>query len=127
MNKRLVVTDDQSEVRDLVRMILKTEGYELFEAANGEEGLGVIREQHPECVVIDLRLPGALGGLDVCRQMHADPVLKDIGIVIITCLDRRENIQNCQRFGVDEYLTKPFSFVDLVSAVERASAKGMMS
>lgn len=124
MSKRLVVIDDQSEVRDLVRMILKTENYELFEAGNGEEGLRMIRERHPECVILDLRLPGALGGIDVCRQMQADPELKKVGIVIISCLDRKEVFPACQTLGVGEFLTKPFSFVDLVSAVERASAQG---
>lgn len=121
MRKTLVVIDDQSEVRDLVRMILNAEGHDLHEASNGEAGLQLVRERLPACVILDLCLPGALGGLDVCRRMRSDPRLRQIGIVIITSLDRRECLGECDASGADAVLSKPFSFVDLVTAVERAS------
>ena len=125
VGKTLVVIDDQSEVRDLVRMILKAESHELYEAANGEAGLQLIREHLPACVILDLRLPGALGGLDVCRRIRSDPGLSQIGIVIITSLDRRECLGECNESGADAVLSKPFSFVDLVTAVECASRQAM--
>jgi DNA-binding response OmpR family regulator len=110
----LVVEDDQN-IADLVELYLRRDGYLVQQAADGEAALRTIRDRRPELVVLDLGLPGAIDGLEVCRQVRAT---SDLPIIIVTARDDEIDRVLGFELGADDYVTKPFSPRELVSRVK---------
>jgi two-component system phosphate regulon response regulator PhoB len=108
MKELIVVIDDEEDIRELIRYNLSKEGYEVVCAVSGEEGLELIRRRAPNIVILDLMLPG-IGGLEVCRQLKADSVLKAIPIVIVSALGDEPDVVSGLELGADDYVSKPFS------------------
>ena len=117
MTMRLLVVDDQSEVRDLVKMILETEYPVAREAANGMSALEAARQDPPDCIILDVRMPGPLDGFEVCKAIKQDPQLRSIGVILLTALATPESRAAGHAVGADGYLVKPFSFNALLDKV----------
>jgi len=100
MAKILVVDDDRDYIK-ITRMILQSGGYDVITAASGEEGLNVMRREKPNLVILDVMMAYILEGLDVRRQMAADPDLKDIPVIMSTSLTG-ERVQ--RNLPSDEYV-----------------------
>ncbi len=102
---RVLVVDDDDTVREVLRRYLTRDGHEVTEAADGVTGLGMVRSQQPDLVVLDLMLPG-LDGFAVCRAIRAE---SDVPIIVITA--RAAEVDRLRGFdlGADDYVTKPFS------------------
>ena len=106
MAKILVVDDDRDFIK-ITRMILQSQKYEVITAANGEEGLEVMRREKPDLVILDVMMSYILEGLDTRRQMAADPGLKNIPVIMSTSLTG-ERVQ--RNLPSDEYVpTRPGS------------------
>jgi len=88
MSRRILTIDDQSDIRRLIRMTLEFEGFEVLEASGGEEGLAMARKHQPDLILLDVMMPG-LNGLAVSKTLAADPVLRQIPVVMLTALDRQ--------------------------------------
>jgi DNA-binding response OmpR family regulator len=125
--KILVIEDDKSIRMGLVDT-LRAKGYEVSSAVRGAEGLGLLRQQAFDLVILDLMLPD-VEGFDVCRQIKNKPVAEgeDVPIIILTArgaeLDRVRGLE----LGADDYVTKPFSLMELlarINAVLRRSRRG---
>jgi len=114
---RVVVVDDEPDIRSLVHDILTGVGYEVFTAATGEEGLGKIINLNPDLVVLDVVLPG-LSGLEVCRLVKSKPSLSSIRILVLTALARDVDRKLIESAGADGFLRKPFSIGDLLSKTD---------
>lgn len=119
---KMLVVDDHAEVRDFVRMALEQGTREALEAAIGEEALSIVRTQRPDCVIIDVRMPGRLDGFDVCATIKADAALRDTCVVLMTGACRPEDLEAGARAGADAYLLKPFNCDTLISTVGRLAA-----
>jgi two-component system phosphate regulon response regulator PhoB len=113
-----VVIDDQSDVRTLVRMILDVEERSLHEAANGDEGLELVRRVNPDYVLLDVMMPGELDGFDVCERIKQDEALRQARVILMTAMGRPEDREQGMRAGADAYLVKPFSFVKLLETID---------
>jgi two-component system phosphate regulon response regulator PhoB len=123
MKELIVVIDDEEDIRELIRYNLSKEGYEVVCAVSGEEGLELIRRRAPNIVILDLMLPG-MGGLEVCRQLKADSVLKAIPIVIVSALGDEPDVVSGLELGADDYVSKPFSPRVLLARVKSVLRRG---
>jgi diguanylate cyclase (GGDEF)-like protein/PAS domain S-box-containing protein len=117
--KRVLVVDDAEDVRQLARSSLAAVGMEVQESPNGEEAMTMTRHFRPDCLVLDVNLPG-ISGFDVCRMLREDPQNKAMTIVILT--GNAEPAEKVMAFSLaaDDYMVKPFSPRDLVSRVNAA-------
>ncbi|MHB8323003.1 MAG: EAL domain-containing protein [Candidatus Dormibacteria bacterium] len=113
---KVLVVDDASDVRWLARSSLAAAGFEVREAASGEEALALVRQFGPDCVVLDVYLPG-IGGLEVCRILREDPINEATTIVMLTVAAEPAEKVQAFSFKADDYMVKPFSPRELVSRV----------
>ena len=114
----VLIVDDDSDLRKLLRMSLENSHRVIHEAATAEEGLRLALDTVPDVLLLDIGLPG-LDGFAFCRAIDEDPTLWSMKTVIITGHDAAEDISQAERFGIDAYLIKPFSPRTVVELVER--------
>ena len=93
------------------------QGYQIEEAGTGEEAVLLAREYAPELVLLDVMLPDC-SGLDVCRELKADPLTRSTSIVMLTARAQQSDLGEAEDAGADGYFTKPFSPVALIRKVE---------
>lgn len=117
--KVLVVEDDLSILMGL-SMNLRYEGYEVLQAQDGEKGLQMAIDQQPDVVVLDVMLPG-LDGLAVLRDLRRS---KQTPVIMLTARDRIEDRVRGLQEGADDYLVKPFSFLELVARLQALTRRG---
>jgi DNA-binding response OmpR family regulator len=128
---KVLVIDDEAPIRLLCRVNLEAEGLEVVEAADGEQGLEVAREEGPDAILLDVMLPG-LHGWAVAERLLEDERTQNIPIIFLTArADLRDRARGMDLGGVD-YVTKPFNPVDLaplvrdvVAAVERGDREAL--
>jgi DNA-binding response OmpR family regulator len=116
---RVLVAEDSSTVRRLVAARLKADGYEVVEAADGEEALRLAREGIPDLLVLDKVMP-KLDGFEVIRALRDDPRTSQIPIVMLTERTSEEDVLGGLSLGVEDYMPKPFSPHELSARVKRA-------
>ena len=124
IKKKVVCVEDESEIIDLIRLILGRKGFDLIGATGGLEGLETIRRVKPDLVLLDLMMPD-MDGWEVYQQMKADPELKNIPVIVVTAKAQSiDKILGLHIAKVDDYVTKPFGPQELLQSVERVlSAK----
>ncbi len=108
----VLIADDDPEIRTLLTIRLKKAGFEVFDAADGEQTLAAVREHKPDLVVLDVMMPGK-NGWEVAKELRRDEDLKHIGIVMLTAIGERINEMTSPLYGADDYVDKPFEFADL--------------
>lgn len=108
---RILVVDDSSLVRDIVKMRLEAMGFQASLAVSGEEALEMIRADPPDLVVLDIHLPG-IDGYEVCQQLRQDedPVISNLPIIALTSMD---DTSKGFEAGMDDYLNKDFDLMEL--------------
>lgn len=116
--KRILITEDQPDIRKLIHMTLEFEDYEIREAPDGVEGLRVAKEFQPDLMLLDVMMPGELDGLQVCRHVKADPATRHIKVVILSARGQVADRQAGKEAGADGYLIKPFSPLELIETLE---------
>jgi two-component system KDP operon response regulator KdpE len=110
---RILVIDDEPQIRRLMRTTLIDAGYEVEDARTGEEGLEKVGAYHPDLVLLDMNMPG-LGGLLTCEALRAD---KDIAIIMLTVRDLEADKIAALDAGADDFVTKPFSTPELLARI----------
>lgn len=121
--RRIVYIEDESEMIDLVRLILGRKGYEVIGAIGGREGLAVVHQELPDMVLLDLMMPD-MDGWEVYQQLRAEEVTREIPVIILTA--KAQNIDKVLALHiakVDDYISKPFSPQELIDSVESVFAK----
>jgi two-component system response regulator RegX3 len=113
MTERILVVDDEEAIRETVGYALRGEGYEVSDAADGEEALEAARSNGFDVLILDLMLP-KLSGVEVCRRLRAE---SDVPILLLTAKDAEVDRVLGLEAGADDYVTKPFSMAELVSRV----------
>ena len=113
---KVLIADDQPNMRQLVRLTLETGRFQIFEAPDGESALAVARREHPDLVFLDWTMPG-LPGVEVCRALRDDPAHDGMRIVMLTARSQSEDRETAQAMGADDYITKPFSPIQLLEKV----------
>jgi class 3 adenylate cyclase len=113
----ILVVDDNPMNVDILETRLKTQGYDIVTAADGEEALAAARERLPDLILLDIMMP-KLDGLEVCRQLKADAMLPFMPVIMVTAkADARDVVEGLEAGG-DEYLTKPIDQASLVARVK---------
>ena len=117
--QRVLIVEDQPDIRKLIRMTLEFEAYEIAEAADGTQGLRMVEEFKPDLMLLDVMMPGEFDGLQVCQRIKANPSLAHIKVVLLTARGQARDLDDGQNVGADEYLVKPFSPLQLIDTIER--------
>ena len=107
MAARILVIDDSENIRSILRLTLRFRGYEVEEAASGEEGLAALARERFDLVFCDLAMPG-LNGLEVIRQIRANPLLRAMPIVVLSA-EERETKTRALAEGANDVVDKPFA------------------
>jgi len=120
--KRVLIIEDQSDIRKLIRMTLEFENCEIHEASNGVCGLQLASVVRPDFVLLDIMMPGAMDGLQVCSAIKSMPDLASVKVVLLTARGQVRDLEAGKKAGADEYLVKPFSPLELINTMERLTA-----
>ena len=112
---RLLVVDDEENLRSMLRAALRHHGFEVTLAADGREALDLLAETRPDLVVLDVMMPG-LDGFEVCRRMRAGSDATPV--LFLTARDGTEDKVRGLKLGADDYVEKPFSLEELVARIE---------
>jgi len=116
MSSRVLIVEDELDIRELVVHHLKREGYQVSAASSGEEALRQVQAAPPDLVLLDLMMP-AMDGLEVCRRLRQDPATAMLPIVMLTAKgDEVDRVLGLE-IGADDYVVKPFSPKELVARV----------
>jgi len=105
--KRLLVVDDEPDLREAITFDLELSGYEVLTAGDGMEGLKIAREKKPDLLILDLLLP-RMDGYRVCRMLKVDKKTEKIPVIMLTAKATREDERLGKESGADLYMTKPF-------------------
>lgn len=116
---KLLIVEDESDIRELISFNLEISGYEVIKARDGEEGLSMARKELPNLIILDLMLPG-IDGLKVCSHLKKGPETRDIPIIMLTARSEDDDIITGLETGADDYVTKPFSPRILIARVKAA-------
>ena len=116
---KILMVDDQDMIRKLVGMTLANRNDEIAEVDNGSDVLPMIDSFKPDLVILDVMMPGAFDGFDLCRKIKSNPETNHIKIIMLTAKSLEDDKEEAKYAGADEYLVKPFSPIDLISAVEK--------
>jgi two-component system phosphate regulon response regulator PhoB len=113
---KVLIADDQESMRSLIRLTLESGHFEIIEAADGGSASHLAQEHQPDLVFLDWTMPG-LSGIEVCRKLREDPRTADAKIVMVS--GRADVAEQAAGFaaGADDYITKPFSPLELLDKV----------
>jgi CheY-like chemotaxis protein len=117
--RAVLIADDEPRLRQLVRVTIASNQYEVLEAEDGDEAWALIQQHRPALVILDVKMPGR-DGLELTRAIKAAPELAGIHVILLTAYGQDPDVQAGQDAGADLFLTKPFSPLQLLTAVERA-------
>lgn len=118
MKKKVLVIDDEADIREIVRLYLADEGCAVIEANNGQEGILKAQAEQPDLIILDIMLPG-INGFEVAKHLKDDPNTKHIPIIILSVLAQDSQY----RQGIMDYISKPFRPEDLVATVRKIFSK----
>ena len=122
MTGRLLVADDDRDIRDLVTFKLEQAGYTVQAVEDGVSALDAAFADPPALVVLDVMMPG-LSGVDVTRELRADARTASVPIILLTARAQESDVENGFATGADDYVVKPFSPRELVSRVQAVLAR----
>ena len=119
---KILIAEDERDIRDLVAFTLRFAGHEVFTATNGEEALEMAPKVTPDLILMDVRMP-RMTGYEACKAMKGNPDLKDIPVVFLSAKGQENEIQQGLDAGAEKYLLKPFAPDYLTVQVKEILAK----
>ena len=115
----LLVVDDDPHIREALQRSLSREPYRVISASSAEEALALLDKEVVDVILSDENMPGGLGGVEVLRQMKADPRKKKIPVVMLTTTDDPRDVTLCYDLGCSVYITKPVDPTKFMEAIHR--------
>ncbi len=116
--KKILLVDDNENIRDALIPLLEREGFKISIAADGIEALREARETLPDILLLDIMIP-KIDGYDVCRIIKNDPALKKIRIIMLTAKGQAHEQERGKEVGADAYIVKPFSPLEVLSNIKK--------
>src|SRR6185369_10292423 len=116
-DKKILVVEDEKDIRELVRYNLEQEGFAVLEAEEGELALALVQRERPALVILDIMLPG-MSGLDICRTIRQGDETARLPILMLTAKAAEVDKVVGLEMGADDYVTKPFSPRELLARVK---------
>jgi len=117
MQAKILVIEDECDVRNNIHTLLKEEGHEVFSCNNGESGVQIAKEKIPDLIVCDILMSG-MDGYDVLRELAKSKNTKSIPFIYLTAKVERDDIRKGMQLGADDYLFKPFKSDELLNAID---------
>ena len=114
---RALIVEDEDTLRELIVVTLG-EAFACIEATDGDTALALLRESPPDLMLLDVAMPG-LSGIDVLREMRADPVLREVPVCVVSAWQSPGDVAQALEAGADRFLAKPFR-VDELASIARA-------
>jgi len=122
MTHRILVVEDQEDLREIARFALEGAGYEVVEAATGVEGIAKAESEHPDLVLMDIQLP-VLDGYECTRRIKALPRMARTAVIAVSSFAMKGDEEKARAAGCDAYVTKPYSPKQLLGIVRQFLAK----
>ena len=119
---KILIAEDERDIRDLVAFTLRFAGYEVVTASNGEDAMILAPKEVPDLILMDVRMP-RMTGYDACRLIKTEERLRDIPVVFLSAKGQESEIQTGLGAGAEEYLLKPFAPDQLIDRVRSILAK----
>ena len=114
---KIVIAEDEPDIRTLITFTLQFAGHEVIPTANGAEAVEAVRREKPDIVLMDVRMP-RLTGYEACRQLKADESTQDIPVVFLSAKGQESEVQEGLEAGAIDYILKPFSPDQLTARVQ---------
>jgi DNA-binding response OmpR family regulator len=114
----ILLVDDESGIRRILKIFLELEGYTIHEAVNANQAFEALEEHKIDLVILDIILFG-ITGFEVCERIKKDPKTKNICVIIFTALNQEHDFEEGKRVGADLYLTKPLNPKEIVNRVNQ--------
>jgi DNA-binding response OmpR family regulator len=118
---KILLVDDEKAIRLALTECLKTAGFETLEASEGGKALKIARNQRPALIILDVMMPD-VSGLEVCRTLKKDPGTRGIKIIMLSARGQEKEKEEGLQAGADRYITKPFSYEELMREIEELLA-----
>jgi len=115
---KILLVDDDRDFREVTKLSLLSEGYEVFEASSGREAMSMARQTQPDLILLDILMPG-LDGYATCRQLKTNPATNHIAIIVLTALGDPTARYKAKQAGADDYVAKPVMAQELRERVRR--------
>jgi len=117
--KCVLIVDDESSLRALVRVNLEVDGFEVSEAVDGIEAMNMLKESTPDLILLDIMMPGK-DGIEVLEDLSANESLRDIPVILLTAKGELEDLERGAALGARGHITKPFDPEQMVRTVKAA-------
>jgi two-component system, OmpR family, alkaline phosphatase synthesis response regulator PhoP len=114
--EKILVIEDEKNIVLLLKMFLEHNGFEVFTAGNGPDGIKMAQESNPDLILLDIVLPG-LNGYMVCRNLKENEKTKNIPVVAISARTSKEDIEKIFSSGAQDYIAKPFSLPQIKKSI----------
>jgi CheY-like chemotaxis protein len=115
---KILVVEDQDSIRRMIEALVTGRGHAVVGVANGAKALEAAMHDRPDIVLLDLNLPGAYDGFEVCRRLRMDPTTRSVPVVIISAQDDADSRAKATRAGATAFYSKPFSPIALLKEIE---------
>jgi DNA-binding response OmpR family regulator len=119
---KILIAEDERDIRDLITFTLGFAGYEVVAAANGEEAVSLAKREIPDLILMDVRMP-RMTGYEACAVMKADAKLKDIPVIFLSAKGQDSEIQTGLQVGAADYMLKPFAPDQLTARIQAVLAQ----
>jgi CheY-like chemotaxis protein len=114
---KILIAEDERDIRDLITFTLQFAGYQVAAASNGEEAVNLARQNKPDLILMDVRMP-RMTGYEACATIKADPNLKDVPVIFLSAKGQDSEIQTGLQVGAVEYMLKPFAPDQLIGRIQ---------
>jgi len=115
MGEKILVVDDEFEIRDMLNRFLKEQGYQAILASNGEEAIELAEKENPQAILLDIKMPG-IDGIETCKRLKAKEKTRFIPVIVATALWDR--YMEATEAGAEDFVTKPFNLTELSHRVK---------
>jgi DNA-binding response OmpR family regulator len=119
---KILIAEDERDIRDLITFTLRFAGYEVVAASNGEEGYNLAKQTMPDLILMDVRMP-KMTGYEACKALKADKSTESIPVVFLSAKGQESEVQAGLDVGAVEYILKPFSPDQLTERVKQILQK----
>ena len=123
-NKLILVVEDEASIREMLRFALQRAEFRVMEAADGQAARVKVAESHPDLILLDWMMPG-VSGLELAREFKGNKVTRDIPIIMVTARAEEEDKIRGLNLGCDDYVSKPFSFPELIARINAVMRRSM--
>jgi len=116
VSKRILVVEDQEDLRGMLRDLLTGSDYSVIEATDGVAGIAMAKSERPDLILMDIQMP-VIDGYEATRQIRADPAIDGIPIIAVSSFAMKGDEQKARSAGCDHYVTKPYSPMQLLKVI----------